>query len=352
MLFLDDEENILRSLKRLCRSESFDTRFCTNPDEALDLVEREGFAVIVTDMRMPIMDGITFLRKALAIDSDSVRIVLTGYSDIEAAKAAVNEGNIFKYLNKPWDGKQLLANINEAVAYFNAKTARRRDLMKLGEFMSQMVHDIRNPIHGIRGSAELLKDYIGEQTAKEFCEIIINQTGRLNEMATELLVAYKEQNPHAPKERSAVDLQSFFLEWEQLWQQPLSERSVDMTLGVGVDCTLGLSINDFSRVLNNLITNALEIEAVDHIRVTVKVEDQGLAAVQFVDNGGGIPASVRSRIFDIFFTHGKENGTGLGLSNAKKIVEKHNGRMFVQNVDWEHGRGAAFTIMLPYISAV
>lgn len=115
ILLLDDEIEILNALKRVLRRQ-FEIFSFDMPEQAIAALEENEFAIIISDMKMPIMDGATFLAKAKEISPNSIRILLTGYSDMDSTARAINEGNIFSYASKPWnndDLKQLLENATE-----------------------------------------------------------------------------------------------------------------------------------------------------------------------------------------------------------------------------------------------
>jgi len=113
LLFVDDEERILRSLAPLFRGR-YRVLTTTDAREALAILLREQVHVIISDQRMPLMLGAELLRKAREISPSTMRILLTGYSDIEAAIAAVNDGEIFRYLSKPWNAQSLKDTVAEA----------------------------------------------------------------------------------------------------------------------------------------------------------------------------------------------------------------------------------------------
>ncbi len=113
LLFVDDEERILRSLAPLFRGR-YRVLTTTDAREALAILLREQVHVIISDQRMPLMLGAELLRKAREISPGTMRILLTGYSDIEAAIAAVNDGEIFRYLSKPWNTQSLKETVAEA----------------------------------------------------------------------------------------------------------------------------------------------------------------------------------------------------------------------------------------------
>jgi len=114
ILFVDDEERILRSLKMLFMAK-YDVKITTDGYEALKILEQEKVHVLVSDQRMPIMMGVDLLRQASKISPNTMRLLLTGYSDLAAIVGSVNEGEIFRYINKPWKSDELKTTLQQAV---------------------------------------------------------------------------------------------------------------------------------------------------------------------------------------------------------------------------------------------
>jgi len=116
ILLVDDEVNITKSLRRLLMDvDQYDIHIANSGQEALDLLADEtDIGVIISDQRMPEMTGVEFLQQARVLVPDAVRILLTGYADIEASIAAINDGAVFRYLTKPWEDDRLLQSIAEA----------------------------------------------------------------------------------------------------------------------------------------------------------------------------------------------------------------------------------------------
>ncbi len=115
LLLLDDEQDILNALKRLLRKDYNIVTF-TEGAEALAHLAEHNINIIMSDMRMPTMDGAEFLAKAREIQPESVRLLLTGFSDMESTIKAINEGGVYTYIGKPWDNQELkmvLANSSE-----------------------------------------------------------------------------------------------------------------------------------------------------------------------------------------------------------------------------------------------
>lgn len=114
LLLVDDEANIIGALKRLLRKGDYRILTANNGQGGLDLLAEHPVDVIVSDQRMPGMTGVEFLGKAKELYPDTVRIVLSGYTELHSVTDAVNEGAIYKFLTKPWDDEQLYGHIEEA----------------------------------------------------------------------------------------------------------------------------------------------------------------------------------------------------------------------------------------------
>lgn len=113
VLCVDDEPNILRSLRWLLQKE-FDVEVAASGHDGLGMVRKSSYDVIISDQRMPGMMGSEFLREARKISPHSMRILLTGYSDLQAILRSVNEGEVFRFINKPWKFQELLQVVGEA----------------------------------------------------------------------------------------------------------------------------------------------------------------------------------------------------------------------------------------------
>jgi response regulator RpfG family c-di-GMP phosphodiesterase len=113
LLLVDDEERILRSLRMMLGGE-YRIRVTTSGHEALELLRQEQFHVLVSDQRMPAMMGVDLLRQAKEISPNTMRLLLTGYSDMEAIIGSINDGEVFRYINKPWDAQELRQTIRNA----------------------------------------------------------------------------------------------------------------------------------------------------------------------------------------------------------------------------------------------
>ena len=114
ILLVDDEQGILNALRRLFRNKDYVVHTALGGQEALALLAEEKVDLIISDMRMPEMDGAEFLQKAREAYPLTERILLTGFSEMELTVRAINDGGIYGYLSKPWDNQQVLELVENA----------------------------------------------------------------------------------------------------------------------------------------------------------------------------------------------------------------------------------------------
>lgn len=126
VLFVDDEVNILKALQRLLRSEPVEVLTANRPSEAFELIERYQPQVIVTDQRMPEMSGVDFLSSVRDQNADIIRMMMTGFTDMTIAVEAINRGEIFRLITKPWNDEELKATLRQAFDHFDLKAEIKR----------------------------------------------------------------------------------------------------------------------------------------------------------------------------------------------------------------------------------
>ena len=139
VLLVDDEPSVLSSLKRLLRSTGYQVLTAESGALALDLLASTRVDLIISDMRMPYMSGAEFLARAQTLYPDTMRILLTGYSEIELVVRAINEGGVYRYLNKPWDDEDLLLTVAQALE----QRRLRKETERLTELANKQNDDLR-----------------------------------------------------------------------------------------------------------------------------------------------------------------------------------------------------------------
>ena len=126
ILLVDDESNVLSALKRSLFDELLDINTASSAEEALEIMEKVHYKVVVSDERMLGMQGSEFLAQVRANHPDTVRIMLTGHATLEAAMKAVNEGEIYRFFSKPWDDQNLKFAIRSAIEKYDLEAENRK----------------------------------------------------------------------------------------------------------------------------------------------------------------------------------------------------------------------------------
>lgn len=132
IIFVDDEKNVLKSLERLFMDEEYDIYTAASGEEGLEVIDTSGpFQLVVSDYRMPSMNGVDFLSEVCRRWPDTERIILSGYADTSAIVAAINEGQIYKFVAKPWNDDELLQTIRDVIDRNALRSSNRRLLEEL-----------------------------------------------------------------------------------------------------------------------------------------------------------------------------------------------------------------------------
>jgi YesN/AraC family two-component response regulator len=170
VLFVDDEMQVLKAIKRGLHIEKYNKFFANSGDEALEIIEKEEIAMIITDMKMPKMDGLALLKKVNEINPNIVKVILSGYTNLAQIIATINAINIYKFILKPWDLKTELKPIiidglekyEENVAYINdmeVVTKKNELFKKLVLTNQQNYNEIENDFKNIKKLNKIITNY-------------------------------------------------------------------------------------------------------------------------------------------------------------------------------------------------
>ncbi len=171
VLFVDDEKSVLNSLKRLLRKEEYRILTASGGKDGLKIMEKEIVSIVVSDHRMPEMSGIDFLARVKIDCPDVIRIILTGYTEVNAITESVNQGHIYKFFLKPWDDNQLKLELRQALEQYR--------LIKSNKSLHEKVFQKNKELEAINENLEFLvkertMDLEVQNQALELSRVILN----------------------------------------------------------------------------------------------------------------------------------------------------------------------------------
>ncbi len=375
VLFLDDEENILNSLKRLLMSEPFGIATTSDAGQALDIISKENIKVVFSDERMPGISGVEFLGQVKGKFPDVVRILFTGYADISAAEGAINIGGVYRFINKPWNGNELKNTIHQAIQHYDLimenrhlfeMTKRKNEELEVAnrklnglyetqkEFTSTVSHELRTPLASIKTAIDIVVSGTPGQLnpdQKNFLDKARNNVDRLTRLINDILDLSKLEAGKTQLNFEIRDINAITLEIADIQQAVAQKKGLFMRTELAEDISpVPLDVDKMHQVLSNLISNAIKFT--EQGGVTLKTRNNKEAnhvEVCVEDTGGGISQEDIPKLFKKFQQLGdpamrKTGGTGLGLAICHEIIKQHGGRIWITS---EEGKGSCFHFILP-----
>lgn len=354
LLYLDDEENNLIAFKALFRRD-YEIFTTSSPQEAVAYLNANEVQVMLSDQKMPEVSGVEFFEITLNDFPHAVRVLVTGYADMEAVIDAINKGQVYRYVTKPWDENDLRICINNAVEKYDRekelrlKTERlEKANSELERFVYSASHDLRSPLVSMRGVIRLAQHEIVEEKALSYMNMIDKSAGKLDQFLQNIIHYY--QNLKSDELITEVEMETVVDEAIDKCQAMDAAEGVAFSKSVSTSASLKVDEHRLKMVLSNVISNAVrfQIPENEHKKVDVQVVvNAEKLTIRVADNGVGIPADVVPRVFDMFF-RGSEitigAGTGVGLYIAKEATEKLGGKISVSS---DPGIGSRFTIEIP-----
>jgi two-component system, sensor histidine kinase and response regulator len=387
ILYVDDER-----ANRIVFDQTFGKKFrvksVSSGEEALAVIAEEPVGVLVTDMRMPGMSGDELLTKAKEVTPETLRIVVTAYSDLDPILRAVNDGLVVRYIVKPWDRRELedilrwsleayaLGKQGSAMQLRLVETER---LMTLGQVSAHVLHDIGGLLSVLSPSLELLEDLASVMTPV-LRAALDGEPAKLSAHDRGLLETYTNDLPALTNDlrTSAMfmtDLVASLRAFQSKSASPNGPRDVDPTdvvRRVLVLCKHGATATkskiaydgpkhlprvratdtELMQILLNLVRNAQQAfeDAGPGSEIVVDAFDE-TAHVRFVvrDTGPGMPAAVLEKIGTPFYTT-RSQGTGLGVAQCKRLVASLGGELGIESDTAGPNRGTTVTFTIPKVS--
>jgi signal transduction histidine kinase len=220
---------------------------------------------------------------------------------------------------------------------------RKARLAVIGQMISSVVHDLRTPMTIISGYAQLMTAEENRDEREKSCEVILKQFDHINSMIKETLSFAKGERELLLRK---VYLNKFVDEVGEYLQKDFTGKNVELKVNAAYKGAVRLDENKMKRVIYNIARNAAQAmpEGGKFTLATEFDEEAKMVLFKFSDTGVGIPPEVADKLFGSFVTHGKPDGTGLGLAMVKKIAEEHGGDVSFKS---KPGKGTTFTVRIP-----
>lgn len=352
VLYIDDEPNNLLSFQASFRRH-YEIYTAETVSDGLNILNDKDIQVILADQRMPKTTGVEFFNIVRKAHPYPVRILLTGYTDLESIIDAINKGEIFRYIKKPWDEIELMTAIQNGFEMYQTRKQLRGkvdELQKANDELNRFVystsHDLRSPLANILGILNLAKlQQPGKgQDSNEYFAMIESCVNKMDAFIHKTIEYYKGIRLDDVYED--VDFEKMFRDSIEMCNM----QNPQIVFDVKVDQPVVFRCDGFrlSLILNNLISNAVKYQRVDEahpkVTLTATVTDKE-ATIHIEDNGVGIIEEHLNKIFQIFFrSTDYKNGLGIGLYIVKEALTRIGGNIYVKS---QFGQGTAFTLVVP-----
>jgi len=373
VLVVDDEPASVRAVRRALADEHRVLTAGSGP-EGLRLLAAERVALIVADHRMPEMTGTEFLAESAARCPDTIRVLLTGYTDVDTVIGAINAGHVYYYLTKPWEPRELKLVVQRGFERFDAEAQRRRLLRELEQacgrirreaeqktrLLAMAAHELGTPLHVLLNALDLLAITELPSRAQPWLRTAQRNADWLGRGLAQMTAAARLRSDGIRLRQTELRLAELWVSLHQELQPRLGERRLDLVAEVNDELPAIEGDRFWLRhALAAVVSNAIRFTP-DGGRVSVCAREDAAGqqiAVEVRDTGIGISPDHLEDIFEPFSAAGGDpfqhasgslafgaRGLGLGLSIARAIVGRHGGRIVAES---QPQGGSCFTLFLP-----
>jgi signal transduction histidine kinase len=365
VLLVDDEPDIRDVLELALTDAGYAVLKAENGQEALRIFNETQPPIVITDIKMPVMDGIELLRHVKRQIPDTEVIMITGHGDIDLAIASLKH-KACDFITKPInvDAMELALRrscerivmrqkLHEYTTHLEAlireKIQLQDHLSSLGLMIGSVSHSIKGLLTGLDGGIYLLGKGLKAHDAvqiEEGWKTVQMMADRIRNLVMDILFYAKKRDLRWEK----VDLYHFAEEAARIMENRLKDTGITFKRdfsGAMADCEIDPSY--VHAALMNLFENAIDAcqrgTKTPESRITFAVAPaNGKITFSIIDNGIGMDEATQSKLFTLFFSSKGIQGTGLGLYITKNIIEQHGGTISVSSAP---GQGSRFTILLP-----
>lgn len=361
LLVVDDEKPQLEALCTLLEDAGFVVNGFADPAVALKQLHTVTHDVLLTDLRLPGMDGIELIQKARQIDPDMSAVLMTGHGSIQSAVNAMKLG-VQDYILKPFKVSELMPVVHRAIEVrklklqntqligdISSSNARLLEMnQELDNFAGRVAHDLNSLCHIIQGFAGSLTRRANsklDEQERRYLQRINESSARGGQLVSDLLAFARLGSGDLQHEQ--VVLNEVVEKARAQVEAGESLREVDWTIAILPDIEGDESL--LEQVFVNLLSNAMKFSQFREqpcISVDANIQND-CVEIRVIDNGAGFDPDQADGLFKPFHrlhnAHDFE-GHGMGLANVKRIIERHGGQISAQSVP---DNGATFTLLLP-----
>ena len=342
IMVVDDEVDNVEVLERIFRKK-YHVLKATSGVDALEVLKKEKVSVIISDQRMPQMTGVEFLTQSIQTHPSTIRILLTGYSDIESVIDAINSGQIYRYITKPWDSVDLLSTVDRGVERYEldmelkeknkALSKAVSELQTLDkaktQFMVLINHELKTPLTTLISFKDLLSETSLNTEQKKYIKRIDQSIDKLRSIISDVLEMVSAQNGQVKLDPQPHQVEALIV--------PILDKVLAKKKKIKIEKNIEnqMVICDFksiSSVLEKLISNAIEFGKVESvIHVTAKQKGSKLEVKIENQSEKDIPPKILKELLKPFqlnedmMNHSK--GLGLGLSISQALLKLNNSEL-------------------------
>lgn len=336
ILVIDDEKDIVDSIERKFRSQ-YKIFKASSGYEALKVLQKEDIHLILSDQRMPGMTGVQLFEKAQIVKPDAIRILLTGYTDVESVIAAINNGQIYRYVTKPWDPTELDVILKRALESYDlraelkekntALTLANKELQTLDQakshFMILIGHELKTPLTTMNSYLQLLKEEVREESLKKYATRIGQGLDRLNEIVFDVLDLLAAETGQMRVSKKSHSLAPYFEALKNEFAGEIEKKNLKIKLNLKSD-KASFDENLMRKVLKKIFHNAVKFSDEDS-QIECKFSADGF--FEITNHGPKITAEQIEHIIKPFnldeniMNHSQ--GMGLGLAVSQSLLKRH-----------------------------
>lgn len=353
LLCLDDEVDIVEALERQFRK-SYRVLKTTSGSEALKLLRKEAISLIISDQRMPEMTGVEFLQQASQIQPDAIRILLTGYTEIDSVIAAINSGQVYRYITKPWDPRDLSLTVDQAIEKFEIQQELKnknqslanalKDLKQLDEaktkFMILINHELKTPLTVLTSYLELLSETSLTEEQQLAVRRMSQSRDRLHRLIEDSLLLMSVESGQRRPQMKKTDIGALITQVVQSLKLEIDSKELQCEIDFKGVKTITTDESWLQIVLAKILQNAIKF-ADKSSRLSIELDDVSSdqsphqIQVSVVNDGPLISPAVIKKIKDPFTLDEKamnhREGTGLGLAITQSLLQSLGSELTIEN---------------------